>query len=88
VGAAAPVPDFATPVSTSGTSLSATALSGSDKGRDVMERRPGGEVVETAREARQGYLDRPVLLVLVVSTALAVLVLGILWFGGVWSGGA
>jgi hypothetical protein len=25
-----------------------------------MERRPGGEVIETAREARQGYLDRPV----------------------------
>jgi hypothetical protein len=53
-----------------------------------MERRPGGEVVETAREARQGYLGRPVLLVLVVSTALAVLILGILWLGGVWSGAA
>ena len=53
-----------------------------------MERRPGGGVVETAREARQGYLDRPVLLVLVVSTALAVVVLGILWFSGVWFGRA
>ena len=48
-----------------------------------MERRAGGEVVETAREARQGYLGRPVLLVLVVSTALAVAILGILWFGAV-----
>ena len=53
-----------------------------------MERRASGEVVETAREARQGYLDRPDLLVLVVSTALAVVVLGILWFGGLWFGGA
>jgi hypothetical protein len=53
-----------------------------------MERRPGGEVVETAREARQGYLDRPVLLVLVVSTALAVVILGILWLGGILSGAA
>jgi hypothetical protein len=53
-----------------------------------MERRPGGEVVETAREARQGYLGRPVLLVLLVSTGLAFLVLGILWFAGVWSGAA
>ena len=53
-----------------------------------MERRPGGEVVETAREARQGYLDRPVLLVLIVSTALAVVILGILWLGGVLSGAA
>jgi hypothetical protein len=55
--------------------------------RNVMERRPGGEVIETAREARQGYLDRPVLLVLVVSTALAVLILGILWLG-MWPGAA
>jgi hypothetical protein len=53
-----------------------------------MERRPGGEVVETAREARQGYLDRPVLLVLVVSTALAIVILGILWLGGILSGAA
>ena len=53
-----------------------------------MERRSSGQVVETGREARQGYLDRPVLLVLVVSTALAFVILGILWFGGVWSGAA
>ena len=56
--------------------------------RGVMERRASGEVVETAREARQGYLDRPVLLVLVVSTALAVVVLGILYFSGIWFGRA
>jgi hypothetical protein len=53
-----------------------------------MERHADGKVVETAREARQGYLDRPVLVVLVVSTALAVVVLGVLWFGGMWFGRA
>jgi hypothetical protein len=44
-----------------------------------MHRSTQGEVVETAREARQGYLDRPVLVILVVSTGLALLVLGALW---------
>lgn len=44
-----------------------------------MHKRPNGEVVETAREARQGYLDRPVLVVLTVSTALALLALGAIW---------
>ena len=43
---------------------------------------PKGEIVETAREARQGYLDRPVLVVLGVSTALALAVLGGLWIFG------
>jgi hypothetical protein len=37
--------------------------------------------VETAVEARAGFLDRPVLAVLCVSLALAVIVLGALWFG-------
>jgi hypothetical protein len=44
-----------------------------------MYKQAHGEVVETAREARQGYLGRPVLVVLVVSTGLALLVLGALW---------
>ena len=44
-----------------------------------MQKRPSGEVVETATEARQGFLDRPVLVVLVVSTVLAFVVLGVLW---------
>ena len=38
-----------------------------------------GQVVETGREARQGYRDRPVLVVVVVSTALAMGVLLLLW---------
>src|SRR5262249_15947165 len=40
-----------------------------------------GRKVETAVEARAGFLDRPVLVVLCVSLALGVLVLGALWFG-------
>jgi hypothetical protein len=44
-----------------------------------MYKRADGEIVETAREARQGYLDRPVLVVLAISTGLAGLALGILW---------
>ena len=36
-----------------------------------MYKRPTGEVVETGREARQGYLDRPVLVVVAVGTVLA-----------------
>ena len=39
-----------------------------------------GRKVETAIEARAGFLDRPVLLVLCTSMVLAVLVLGALWF--------
>ncbi len=41
----------------------------------------GGHEVETAVEARAGFLDRPVLVVLCVSTAVAVVVLGLLWLG-------
>jgi hypothetical protein len=53
-----------------------------------MQRRETGQVVETGREARQGYLDSPVLVVLAVSLALAIVILGILWAGGyLFSGG-
>jgi hypothetical protein len=48
----------------------------------AMQRRETGQVVETGREARQGYLDSPVLVVLAVSLALAIVILGILWAGG------
>jgi hypothetical protein len=40
-----------------------------------------GRKVETAVEARAGYRDRPVLVVLCVSLALGVIVLGALWLG-------
>jgi hypothetical protein len=38
-----------------------------------------GKVVETGREARQGFLDRPVLVVLGISVALALLGLAATW---------
>jgi hypothetical protein len=37
--------------------------------------------VETPVDARAGFLDRPVLVVLCVSLALGIVVLGALWFG-------
>jgi hypothetical protein len=40
-----------------------------------------GRKVETAVEARAGYRDRPVLVVLCVSLTLGVIVLGALWLG-------
>jgi hypothetical protein len=51
-----------------------------------MYKRANGEIVESATEARQGYLGRPVLGVLVASTVLALIVLGSLWGWGFWSG--
>jgi hypothetical protein len=45
----------------------------------VMERHADGEVVESAREARQGFLDRPVLAVLVASTGLIIVLFAALW---------
>ncbi len=44
-------------------------------------RNVAGHQMETAVEARAGYLDRPVLIVLCLGTALAGLVLGVLWLG-------
>jgi hypothetical protein len=40
-----------------------------------------GREVETSVEARAGFLDRPVLVVLCASLALGALVLGVLWLG-------
>jgi hypothetical protein len=40
-----------------------------------------GHEVETAREARAGFLDRPVLVVLCISTGVLIAVFGLLWFG-------
>ena len=40
-----------------------------------------GHTVETAVEARAGFRDRPVLLVLGVSLVLAAVVFGLLWLG-------
>jgi len=40
-----------------------------------------GDKIETPVEARAGMLDRPVLIVLVVSLALIVVLFGLLWLG-------
>jgi hypothetical protein len=45
-----------------------------------MERN-SDRVVETPVEARQGFLDRPVLLVLVVSVVLALIALALVYAG-------
>lgn len=46
-----------------------------------------GHQVETAVEARAGFLDRPVLVVLCVSTIVAALMLGGIWIGMAFLGG-
>ena len=43
--------------------------------------REAGRIVETPVEARAGFLDRPVLVVLVVSTVLVVGALALTYFG-------
>ena len=40
-----------------------------------------GHIVETPVEARAGYLDHPVLVVLCVSTIVAALAMGLVWLG-------
>ena len=44
-------------------------------------REVAGHKVETAVEARAGFLDRPVVVVLVVSTVLAALAMAAVYFG-------
>jgi hypothetical protein len=51
-----------------------------DEGRPVKGAVEGRQV-ETATEARAGFLDRPVLVVLCASLALAVVILGAVWLG-------
>jgi hypothetical protein len=50
-------------------------------------RKEDGHIVETAVEARAGFLDRPVLLVLLASTALVIGLFAVAYFGyfGSWS---
>ena len=44
-------------------------------------RKEGDHVVETAVEARAGFLDRPVFVVLAAGCALAVVVMGLVFAG-------
>ena len=43
-------------------------------------RQEGGHIVETPVEARAGYLDRPVIKVLVASTLLVVFLFAVVYF--------
>jgi hypothetical protein len=54
--------------------------------KEQIMREERGRTVETSVEARAGFLDRPVLIVLGVSLVLGVVVLGALWFGFFSSG--
>ena len=47
----------------------------------MPERQVEHREVETAVEARAGFLDRPVLVVLCVSITLAVIAMGAIWLG-------
>ena len=44
-------------------------------------RTENGHIVETPVEARAGFLDRPVLAVLVISTALVIVGFALIYFG-------
>ena len=48
---------------------------------EALMEKQGDRVVETAVEARAGFLDRPVVLVLAVSCILAIVVLGLTYAG-------
>jgi len=44
-------------------------------------RKENGQIVETAVEARAGFLDRPVLMVLIVSVVLVVIFFAVSYLG-------
>ena len=52
-----------------------------DMREEQLMRDDEGRKVETAVEARAGFLDRPVLVVLCASLALCVVILGAVWLG-------
>jgi hypothetical protein len=45
-----------------------------------MARKQRGQIVETATEARQAELGPSVLALLIISTGLAIVILGVVWF--------
>jgi hypothetical protein len=51
------------------------------KARSCPMHKEEGRTVETPVESRQGFLDRPVLAVLVVSVALVLILYGFIYFG-------
>jgi hypothetical protein len=55
-------------------------LVGGCRSKDTMATKQNGQIVETPTEARQGERGPSVLALLVISTGLAVVILGIIWF--------
>jgi hypothetical protein len=71
----------------SGTSLpiGRCCFDGADDGidplaRDIMATKENGRIVETPTEARQAEPGPSVLALLTISTGLAILILGVIWF--------
>ncbi|MET0219462.1 MAG: hypothetical protein ABW213_02270 [Tardiphaga sp.] len=58
-----------------------TGTAGKQSGsEDVMAIKENGQIVETTTEARQGEAGPSVLALMAISTGLAVLILGVVWF--------
>lgn len=53
---------------------------GGKRSEDTMASKQHGQIVETPTEARQGERGPSVLALLVISTGLAIVILGIVWF--------
>jgi hypothetical protein len=47
---------------------------------EFMSKEPKRQIIETATEARQAEPGPSVLILLLISTSLAVLILGVIWF--------
>jgi hypothetical protein len=58
----------------------AKALPALMKSRSIMATRQQGRIVETPTEARQAEPGPSVLALLTISTGLAILILGVVWF--------
>jgi hypothetical protein len=53
---------------------------GGMRSEDAMVTKEHGQIVETPTEARQGERGPSVLALLVISTGLAIVILGVIWF--------
>lgn len=53
---------------------------GGKSSEDIMATREHGRITQTPTEARQGERGPSVLALLVISTGLAIVILGVIWF--------
>jgi hypothetical protein len=56
------------------------SLVGGKRSEDTMATKQHGQIIETPTEARQGERGPSVLALLVISTGLAIVILGMIWF--------